>query len=153
MTNAPFDDPRGDPPADEEPVSPDDAESAFDTPHISDASFVYPTDIQIETVRAAVRDLGMPVYSAMLLAELTDEQIDFLDKDPDFNARIRFDKARKVQTTLQNVQRAETININSGVSVESRWLLSKLDRKNFGNGPLEIAGISDLPSVDYAERS
>ncbi len=110
-----------------------------------------PSEAKLEAVYDAIA-LGMAPYEAMLLSELTDEQIELLDSDPDFNRHVRFKQQLAVHNLLEDVHTAMAFNINKGITTEARWLLSKLDRKHFGNGPLEIGGSDDLPPISFTEK-
>lgn len=109
------------------------------------------TNAMLEEIYRAVK-LGMATYEACLVAGLSDEQIACLDDDPDFNKHIRFWQQWKNLDLLRNIDDARQLNLKTGNSLEARWLLSKLDRKHFGNGPLEIGGSDELPPVSFAAK-
>ena len=109
------------------------------------------TNSMLEEIYRAVK-LGMAPYEAMLIAGLNDEQIACLDEDPDFNKHIRFWQQWKNLDLLRNIDDARQLNLKTGNSLEARWLLSKLDRKHFGNGPLEVGGSDELPPVSFAAK-
>jgi hypothetical protein len=109
------------------------------------------SDLQLELVWASIR-LGMEVYKACLYAQLTDDQIKALDEDPDFTAHVRYTEAAVEHDILQAQNDCMVSNLRIGQSTESRWLLSKTNRKRFGNGPVEIGGSDELPPVSFTER-
>ena len=109
------------------------------------------TEKQLEAVYHAIY-IGMGVYEAMLLSEISDDDIAYLDNDADFAKHVRFWQQKAIYDTLEAQHATMTRNLQFGTSVESRWLLAHLDRKRFGNGPVEAGEGSDLPSVDYTEK-
>ena len=105
----------------------------------------------LDTVYKSVR-IGMDVYKACLYAQLTDEQIEQLDADPEFTARIRYEEAAAIHDILVAQDACMKGNLRTGQSTESRWLLSKLDRKRYGNGPVEFGGSDELPPVSFSNK-
>lgn len=119
--------------------------------HAPPASFIYPDELTLERVYRAI-SVGMEPYAAMLLAELTDEQIKFLDEDPDFNRHVKYHQNKKEFDLLTKLDDAMRDNLAHGITTEARWLLSKLNRKRFGNGPLEVGGTEELPPLSISKK-
>jgi hypothetical protein len=109
------------------------------------------SEVTLEAIYSAIY-LGMAPYESMLLSMLTDEQMEALDADPVFNRRVLFYQQKRVRDVLTSTDDAMTRNLRIGITTEARWLLSKLDRKRFGNGPGEVADSGDLPPVSYSKR-
>ena len=109
------------------------------------------TEKQLEAVYHAIY-IGMDVLNAMLISEVNDEDIEALDNDPDFTVRVRFWQQKAIYDVLDAQHGAMKRNLITGGSVESRWLLAHLDRKRFGNGPLEVGGSNELPPINFTEK-
>jgi hypothetical protein len=109
-------------------------------------------DIQLERIYECIR-IGMDVYKACLYAQLTDAQIAALDGDLDFQAHVRYTEAATIHDVLAEQALCMKANLRQGQSTESRWLLSKLDRKRYGNGPVEFGGSDELPPIRITENT
>jgi hypothetical protein len=109
------------------------------------------TEAQLEAVYHAIY-IGMDVLNAMFISEISDADIEVLDNAPDFAVRVRFWQQKAIYDVLDAQHIAMNRNLSTGTSVESRWLLAHLDRKRFGNGPIEVGGSDDLPPINYTEK-
>jgi hypothetical protein len=87
--------------------------------------------------------LGMGVYKSLIAAECTADEVEALtEENSDFMKRAAFLQAKEIASLLEDVHTAKDINIPRGISLEARWLLSKLDVERFGEG-LKLNGVSD----------
>ncbi len=87
--------------------------------------------------------LGMPLYSAQILAEFTQEEMDDLEEDKSFQRQVSFVKQKEISRLLERIDSIIDMNTQKGVSTEIRWKLGKLDSAAFGEAAKFNANATD----------
>lgn len=100
--------------------------------------------------------LGMALEEAYLLAECSLEEQDALSRDEPFLYRVQVQKAIQERDLLQKLNTIIEVNASLGKGEDLRWLLSKLNRKRYGDGknedtPNRPTGDDPLSNLDRME--
>jgi len=77
--------------------------------------------------------LGVPMTSACINAQMTDEEIDKADDDEDFQKQIRMVKAQLEIELLASHRDARNRAVKSGNASGVQWMLEKLKPETYGN--------------------
>jgi hypothetical protein len=114
-------------------------------------------DIQAkaESVMRCVR-LGMALEEAYLLAECSLEEQDSLGRDEAFLYRVQVQRSIQERDLLQKLNTIIELNASMGKGEDLRWLLSRINRKRYGDGKAEDApsrpeGNDPLSNMDRME--
>ena len=83
--------------------------------------------------------LSMPLYSAEILAECTQEEIDILEKDKEFQRTVEWHRHNETKRLLETMDRVIDSNTSKGVSTELRWKLAHLDPTSYGDASAKLA--------------
>ncbi len=77
--------------------------------------------------------LGMDLFSAALIAECTDEELEKLEEDPKFNKRIKIEYAIEEERLLNKHNTAIEESVIKGNAHSVQWKLEKLNPGRWGN--------------------
>jgi len=77
--------------------------------------------------------LGMDLFSAALIAECTDEELETLENDPKFNKRIKIEYAIEEERLLNKHNTAIEEAVIKGNAHSVQWKLEKLNPGRWGN--------------------
>lgn len=78
--------------------------------------------------------LGMVLYSAMVLAECTEEEISSIEQDEIFLKRVEQQYALEEYELLQAYEIATEIATNRGITSPIQWKLQKINPKRWDSG-------------------
>jgi hypothetical protein len=78
--------------------------------------------------------LGIDVEDAFLLAECTEDEIDFLRDDETFASRLKISAIREEKRLLSLHSKAIFIQAGKGNTTGIQWKLEKTNKKKWGNG-------------------
>ena len=115
-------------------------------------SFVPPTDpedsyfYRLQTALDSIR-IGMDVYSSLLIAEMSDEEIEYLDNDPSFAKKIRFEQNILERDLLVDLHSAIDRNVLHGKTAEVRWFLERFNKERWGSTLSVKADFDNLPNL------
>lgn len=73
--------------------------------------------------------LGMEKYKAYLLAELTEEEIEKIDEDKDFQNELEIISIIKEKHLLEKYEEIIDISVSRGNANPIQWLLGKLNKR------------------------
>jgi hypothetical protein len=90
--------------------------------------------------------LGMDNYSAMIIAECTQDEIDLFENDEVFSKRLAVEAKLEERDLLINMQKVMDINVPLGDSTEVRWKLEKINPRRWGR-PDANSGRRELPKI------
>ena len=76
--------------------------------------------------------LGMDLYQAEILAECTVEEIEYLDKDEDFQLLVKQEAILEEYQLLEKHEIAMEIALSRGNTMAIQWKLEKLNPKKWG---------------------
>jgi len=76
---------------------------------------------------------GLPLETSFALLELTDDQIRILEKDSQFQRKLRFYMSAYERNLLDRLEHIMDINESKGISTEIRWLLSRRFSDRWGS--------------------
>ena len=77
--------------------------------------------------------LGMDFFSAALIAECTDEELNVLDNDSIFNHRILIGNAIEEERLLNKHNSAMTVAADKGQAAPIQWKLERLNPRRWGS--------------------
>lgn len=77
--------------------------------------------------------LGMDLFSAALIAECTDEELDVLEQDPVFQRRIKIETAIEEERLLNKHNAAIEEAVVRGKANPIQWKLEKLNPRRWGS--------------------
>ena len=98
--------------------------------------------------------LGMDIPSSMICAECTDEEMELLDADTEFQRIIKFTGKYEESRMLEDFERARKANISLNDTRDTRWLLEKIDPERFGTGKKSGVGKNGMNiHIDFGDAS
>lgn len=99
--------------------------------------------------------VGMDAKRAYYIAELTQEEMDELDNDPDFKRLVSAKEATVEYDLLKKLDQVIEKNILKGNSKELRFKLGAINSKwrNVGGGATPQAGTINIFTKDYNPES
>jgi hypothetical protein len=121
-------------------------------PSSGSAPFIPPTDlndiyfVRLDNALKSIR-LGMDVYQALLIAEFSDKEIEYLDDDPVFAKKVRFTQHIAERDILLQIHAAKDHNIPRGRTAVARWLLEHMNKERWGNTVSVKGDWEELPRL------
>lgn len=84
--------------------------------------------------------LGMDVMSSMIIAECTAEEIETLNKDIEFTAKIKFHSKLLEMKLLDNHKMGRVYAASRGNTHGLEWMLERINKDKWGNKTDDGAG-------------
>lgn len=77
--------------------------------------------------------LGMDLTSSMYCAECSESEIALLEKDEDFQSRIKTQQSIEEYNLLQDFDRGVEIAVSKGNTSGLQWKLAHINKRRWGN--------------------
>ena len=102
--------------------------------------------------------LGMDLYSSYIVAQCTQEEIDILDEDEEFIARIEFEQKLQEQDLLKQHSEAALLAGMKGNTHGFEWMLGKINPGRWGqkqdlnvNSKIEVIPAAKPDDIDNGD--
>jgi hypothetical protein len=94
--------------------------------------------------------LGMDTYSAMIVAEFTEEEIEAVEEDKRFQALMALQGKLEEKALLESFDAIMLKTIENGDSRDVRWKLGKLNPERYGDSTSRMVGGKKAKGVNIA---
>lgn len=97
--------------------------------------------------------LGVDFYDAALVHGCSDEEIESLSQDMEFERQVRIAKVDGEALLLRKLDDVMEFNAAKGISVEVRWKLEKMYPSKYGTKITQISERPELPDPIVEEKA
>lgn len=96
--------------------------------------------------------LGMELYRAELVVGCTEKEVSLLDKDEDFNQKIKEHEAIGEKELLDKLEDAIDIGVDKGSSSAIQWKLERLNSNRWGSKEIGREAINPNLVIELVGR-